>query len=87
MHKPKLLLLDEPTQGIDVGTKEDIYRTLRGLADEGLSIVVIFSDMNELLGMCDRIAVVYEGSLIRVFSSTEATEEKIMAAASNNYRE
>ena len=87
MHKPKLLLLDEPTQGIDVGTKEDIYRTLRGLTDEGLSIVVVFSDMNELLGMCDRIAVVYEGSLIKVFNSTEATEEKVIAAASNNYRD
>jgi ribose transport system ATP-binding protein len=87
IHEPKILLLDEPTQGIDVGTKEDIYRSLRNLANKGIGIVVIFSDMTELLGMCDRIAVIYEGRLIKVFSSFEATEEKIMAAASDNYRE
>lgn len=87
IHEPKILLLDEPTQGIDVGTKADIYRSLRSLANKGIAIVVVFSDMNELLGMCDRIAVFYEGSLIKVFSSSQATEEKIMAAASNNYRE
>lgn len=87
IHEPKILLLDEPTQGIDVGTKEDIYHSLRNLANKGIAIVVVFSDMNELLGMCDRIAVFYEGSLIKVFSSSQATEEKIMASASNNYRE
>jgi len=87
IHEPKVLLLDEPTQGIDVGTKEDIYRSLRNLADKGLSIVVVFSDMIELLGMCDRIAVIYEGRLIKIFNAVEATEEKIMAAAGDHYRE
>jgi len=87
IHEPRILLLDEPTQGIDVGTKEDIYNSLRDLANKGVAIIVIFSDMNELLGMCDRIAVLYEGRLIKVFSSEEATEEKIMAAASDNYKE
>ena len=87
IHEPKILLLDEPTQGIDVGTKEDIYRSLRNLANKGIAIVVVFSDMNELIGMCDRIAVFYEGNLIKIFSASQASEEKIMAAASNNYRE
>ncbi|MGA2478392.1 MAG: sugar ABC transporter ATP-binding protein [Spirochaetia bacterium] len=80
VNKPRLLLLDEPTQGIDVGTKEDIYKVLRDLANEGISIVVVFSDMIELLGMCDRIAILAEGRLAEIFTSEEATEEKIMTA-------
>ena len=87
IHEPKLLLLNEPTQGIDVGTKEDIYRNLRELADKGIAIVVVFSDMIELLGMCDRIAVMYEGRITRVFNMKEASEEKIMAAASDHFIE
>ena len=87
IHEPKLLLLDEPTQGIDVGTKEDIYRNLRKLADKGIAIVVVFSDMIELLGMCDRIAVMYEGRITRLFNGKEATEEKVMAAASDHFIE
>ena len=87
IHEPKLLLLDEPTQGIDVGAKEDIYRNLRELADKGIAIVVVFSDMIELLGMCDRIAVMYEGRITRLFNIKEATEEKIMAAASDHFIE
>ena len=82
IRKPKVLLLNEPTQGIDVGTKEYIYKKIRELANEGLAIVIIFSDMMELLGMCDRIAVMYEGRISKIFSETEATEEKIMQAAS-----
>ena len=87
INEPKVLLLDEPTQGIDVGTKEEIYKSLRNLANRGISIIVVFRDMIELLGMCDRIAVIYEGRLIKIFNGIEATEEKIMAAASDNYRE
>ncbi len=85
IHKPKLFLLDEPTQGIDVGTKEDIYNHLRALANEGIAIVVVLSDMIELLGLCDRVAVMYEGRIASIFHSTEATEEKIMLAASGKY--
>ena len=84
VNKPKMLLLDEPTQGIDVGTKEDIYKVLRDLANEGIAIVVVFSDMIELLGMCDRIAVLAEGRLSKIFSREEATEEKIVAASCEN---
>lgn len=82
INKPELFLLNEPTQGIDVGTKEDIYNDLRALADEGIALVVVLSDMIELLGLCDRIAVMYEGTIIKVFPNKEATEERIMAAAS-----
>ncbi len=82
IHKPEIFLLDEPTQGIDVGTKQDIYNTLRNLANEGMAIVVVLSDMIELLGLCDRVLVMYEGSISKIFSSQEATEEKIMLAAS-----
>lgn len=82
IRKPKVLLLNEPTQGIDVGTKEYIYKKIRELANEGLAVVIIFSDMMELLGMCDRIVVMYEGKISKIFSDTEATEEKIMEAAS-----
>lgn len=85
IHKPKLLLLDEPTQGIDVGTKEDIYRNLRQLADEGIAIVVVLSDMIELLGLCDRITVMYEGKITKSFINKEVTEEKIMVAASGKH--
>jgi len=82
IHKPEIFLLDEPTQGIDVGTKQDIYNTLRNLANEGIAIIVVLSDMIELLGLCDRVLVMYEGSISKIFSSQEATEEKIMLAAS-----
>ncbi|MDD3777048.1 MAG: sugar ABC transporter ATP-binding protein [Actinomycetota bacterium] len=87
VNKPKLFLLDEPTQGIDVGTKEDIYQTLRQLANEGIAIVVVLSDMIELLGLCDRIAVMYEGRVTRVFENREVSEEKIMLAASGKIEE
>ena len=76
IHKPEIFLLNEPTQGIDVGTKEDIYKNLRELANEGIAIVVVLSDMIELLGLCDRVAVMYEGTISWIFTSEEATEEK-----------
>ncbi len=82
INKPKLFLLDEPTHGIDVGTKEDIYNDLRSLADEGIAVVVVLSDMIELLGLCDRIAVMYEGRITRIFKNKDLSEEEIMAAAS-----
>jgi ribose transport system ATP-binding protein len=81
VETPRVLILDEPTQGIDVGTKEEIYKTMRGLAQDGIAIIVVFSDMIELLGMCDRIAVLAEGRLSQVFTSDEATEEKVVAAS------
>ena len=65
-----------------MGTKQDIYNNLRNLANEGIAVVVVLSDMIELLGLCDRVIVMYEGRISKVFTSQEATEEKIMMAAS-----
>ncbi|MDR3493415.1 MAG: sugar ABC transporter ATP-binding protein [Ancalomicrobiaceae bacterium] len=77
---PTLLILDEPTRGIDVGAKYEIYTIIHQLADSGRGVVVISSEMPELLGICDRIYVMSEGRFVGEFSATEATQEKIMAA-------
>ena len=78
--KPEVLILDEPTRGIDVGAKYEIYTIIGQLADEGKCIVLISSEMPELLGMCDRIYVMNEGSFVAEFSAAEASQEKIMRA-------
>jgi putative multiple sugar transport system ATP-binding protein len=75
---PQLLILDEPTRGIDVGAKYEIYTIIAALAAEGKSVVMISSEMPELLGMCDRICVMNEGSFVGEFSAAEASQEKIM---------
>ncbi|HJV69883.1 multiple monosaccharide ABC transporter ATP-binding protein [Ideonella sp.] len=77
---PKLLILDEPTRGIDVGAKFEIYALIARLAEEGRSILVISSEMPELLGLCDRLYVMNEGELIAEMNAAEATQEKIMRA-------
>lgn len=77
---PTLLILDEPTRGIDVGAKFEIYTLIARLAAEGRSILMISSEMPELLGMCDRIHVMNEGELIAEFDAAEASQEKIMRA-------
>jgi putative multiple sugar transport system ATP-binding protein len=77
---PEVLILDEPTRGIDVGAKYEIYTLMAELAAAGKSIVMISSEMPELLGMCDRILVMNEGRFIAEFPVAEATQEKIMAA-------
>lgn len=81
LTNPKLLLLDEPTRGIDVGAKAEIYVLLRELCREGLGILMTSSELPELLAVCDRILVLCEGKLTAEFSSGEATEEAIMRAA------
>lgn len=77
---PKLLILDEPTRGIDVGAKYEIYTIINALADAGKGVVVISSEMPELLGICDRICVMNEGVFVGEFPAAEATQEKIMRA-------
>jgi len=76
--KPELLILDEPTRGIDVGAKFEIYSIMAALADEGKCILMISSEMPELLGMCDRIYVMNEGRFVGEFASADATQERIM---------
>jgi ABC-type sugar transport system ATPase subunit len=77
----EVLILDEPTRGVDVATKVEIYQIIRGLADRGLAVLLISSEMPELLGMCDRILVMREGRLAGEFSQAQATEEGLLALA------
>jgi putative multiple sugar transport system ATP-binding protein len=76
--KPDILILDEPTRGIDVGAKYEIYTIINQLVDEGKSVIVISSEMPEILGICDRIYVMSEGKLTGELMKGEATQEKIM---------
>ena len=77
---PDVLILDEPTRGIDVGAKYEIYTIINKLADEGKGILVISSEMPELLGICDRIYVLNEGRIVGEMKASEASQEKIMRA-------
>lgn len=79
--RPKLLILDEPTRGIDVGTKAEVHRIIGDLAAEGMAIILISSDLPEVLAMSDRILVMREGHQMAIFERSEATQEKILAAA------
>ena len=79
--RPKVLLVDEPTKGVDVGAKSEIYRSLRGLAASGVGIIMISSELQEILGMSDRIKVMRDGQFVAEFSREEATEEKLIVAA------
>ena len=85
--KSKVLIFDEPTAGIDVGVKYEIYNLINQLGKDGIGVVVISSDLPELLGICDRIAVMYEGRLTGIVSRREATQEKIMGLATGNLEE
>lgn len=78
----EILFLDEPTRGIDVGAKAEIYRLINKMAKEGKTIIMISSEMPELLGMCDRIMVMHEGHKMGELNAAEATQEKIMALCS-----
>ena len=81
LTKPKVLLLDDPTRGIDVGAKAELYRLMDKLCRDGLGIIVTSSELPELLILCDRILVLCEGRLTGEFERSEATEQKIMEAA------
>ena len=78
---PKVLFLDEPTRGIDVGAKQEIYAEINKLAKEGLAIVLVSSELPEVLGLSDRILVLHEGRVAGEFTRQEATPEKVMTAA------
>ena len=77
----KVLLVDEPTRGIDVGAKAEIYQLLNDLARDGLAVVLLSSEMPEVLGLCDRIYVMSEGRIAAVYDRSEATPEKLLASA------
>jgi len=84
LTNPKVLFLDEPTRGIDVGAKQEIYANINALAKEGLAIVMVSSELPEIIGLSDRVLVLHEGKLTGEFSKQEATPEKVMAAATGN---
>ncbi len=79
MQNSDVLFLDEPTRGVDVGAKREIYEIVKQLADEGKTIIVISSEMQELIGICDRIAVISGGRLMGELSHEDATQEKILS--------
>jgi rhamnose transport system ATP-binding protein len=83
---PQVLILDEPTHGIDVGTKAQVHHLIRALADRGLAILMISSDLPEVLRMGDRILVIADGSLVATFARDEASEEAVMTAATARSR-
>ena len=78
---PKVLIVDEPTRGIDVGAKAEVYRLLRDLADSGVAIIVISSDMEEILGVSDRIVVMHEGAIAGFLSRDQFSEQAVMNLA------
>ena len=78
---PKVLFLDEPTRGIDVGAKQEIYAEINKLAKEGMAIVLVSSELPEVLGLSDRVIVLHEGKMTGEFTRNDATPEKVMAAA------
>jgi len=79
--QPRVLILDEPTRGIDVGTKAAVHSLMSHLASSGIAILMISSELPEILGMSDRILVMREGQLTGQFTRAEATQEKLMSAA------
>ena len=83
MTRPQIILLNDPTRGIDVGTKQEIYRLLRKLADDGAAIVLYSTDYTELIGCCDRVLVLYGGAVRRELAGAELTEQNIVASALN----
>ncbi|MEB7586766.1 ribose ABC transporter ATP-binding protein RbsA [Serratia rubidaea] len=81
MTRPKVLILDEPTRGVDVGAKKEIYQLINQFKQEGLSIILVSSEMPEVLGMSDRVLVMHEGHISGEFPIEQATQEALMAAA------
>jgi rhamnose transport system ATP-binding protein len=79
--KPAVLILDEPTQGVDVGSKAEIHALMQSLAEEGLAIVMISSELREILGMSDRIGVMHAGTIRHVLGRDEATQSRLLALA------
>ncbi|WP_132077012.1 sugar ABC transporter ATP-binding protein [Sinorhizobium americanum] len=86
MTRPKVLMMDEPSRGIDVGAKADVFRTMRRLAGEGLAILFSTSDLEEVMALSDRIAVMSNGRLVTVIDRAEATEEMIVTASAEGHK-
>jgi len=83
----KLLIVDEPTVGIDIGAKEEMYQTLRRLADSGVAVIIVSSDLAELTRLSDRILVLRKGRIVREFAEGTVTEEDVLMASSGILQE
>ena len=79
--KPKILILDEPTRGVDVGAKAEIYKIIKRLSEQGISIIMISSEMPELLGMSDRVVVIKEGRKVGEVERKDFSQEKVLGMA------
>ena len=83
MTEPRIILLNDPTRGIDVGTKQELYRLMRELADQGAAILFYSTDYDELIGCCDRVAIMYDGRIVRELEGVELNETNIIASSLN----
>ena len=81
-RKPRVLIVDEPTRGIDVGAKAEVYALLRALATQGVGVLIVSSELPEILALCDRIYVMWEGAVVAEVAGSEATEELLLSCAS-----
>ena len=78
MNAPRILLLDEPTKGVDVATRHEIYKLVVDLAEHGVGLVVVSSELEEVVGLCDRILVFDDGRVVESLARAEATEERVL---------
>jgi ribose transport system ATP-binding protein len=83
MTAPRIILLNDPTRGIDVGTKQELYRLMRELADQGAAVLFYSTDYDELIGCCDRVAIMYDGRIVRELEGDDLNETNIIASALN----
>ena len=83
LSNPDIIIFDEPTRGIDVGAKMEIYKIINSLAREKKAVVVVSSEMNEIIGLCNKVVVLYEGRVTGVLEGSDVVQEKIMAYACN----
>jgi D-xylose transport system ATP-binding protein len=86
LTNPRVLFLDEPTRGIDVGAKQEIYAQINKLAESGLAIILVSSELPEVLGLSDRVIVLHEGRVTGEFNRSEATPEAVMSCATGHAR-
>ena len=85
--KPRIMVLDEPTRGIDVGAKSEIYKLINRLTEDGIAVILISSELPEVVGMSDRILVMYEGRVAGEIERPEFSEEKIMMYATGRSKQ
>ena len=83
MNQPRIILLNDPTRGIDVGTKQELYRLMRQLAEAGAAILFYSTDYDELVGLCNRVAVMYDGRFVRLLKGKDVTEKSLVSSALN----